>query len=1189
MRKQARWTAGMLLLALWLPVRADVAETPQLRLIGPSDGLPSTDILGLGQDQDGYLWIATMDGLARYDGVEMDVWRHVPEDSGSLPENGLQSLHIDADDRVWVGTMTRGAAALDATRQRFVRYNSERFPVMRSDLVMALASEPGAIWLGTADGLYRIDTDASANEGNIHTFLYDADNSDSLPGSAILGLDFDSRGTLWIASTGGLARIDGDRLQRVPLPGAEPFPFIYSAIAQGEVIWIGSANGVFFGNGDGNWEKPAWSEVFARPNAAVTTVVDPSGGLWIGSQRGAWRVTADGIPTPLPPTVEQINRPVQTLFMQHDGALWVPVFGQGLGYLRADWRRLMQFSSGSATLGGDHYRDMALAADGGVWLLARNGVVEHVSRHGVAGHLPANIAEQIRSARPRAFAVDEDGAFWIGTPDSVLRAGREGGIERWTRDAVQDAALPGLNHIFAVAPGHRVWMGSNPVGLQLRDTRTHRVLRNFLAAEHIDSGFDLGDLEQMEIGPDGVLWIAGADGIAWLDDNNGIDIEPALHGQRVLAFGFDGTNALWLFRNNQLQRFELEEGRWKHAQSVGVAQGLPPLEAGGLRVDSRHRVWLSSRRGLYCWDPASGHMQHVGVQNGLHNQEFVKGVLALDSDGMLFGTTIDGGVIAIDTHRPDLPSRAHALHLKHVAVWRGGQWQARDVSQGLTLAHDEPEFRISLRLVDYTDPSSHRYWSRLDGHDADWVEQHQHGERVFSGVQPGRYRLHMRALDAAGSPAEAPVLHVQIHAPWWNSSSFHILLLAAGLAMVIALAVAYRHHLHRRHVWQLAKAQREMAEHASLAKTRFLATLGHEVRTPMTGVLGMSELLLGTRLNPEQHDYAQSIRSAGQHLLRLVNDALDLARIEADRLELERQPFDLRQMLAEIAALEAPLANARGLDFEHRIAPNVPRWLLGDAGRVRQIVLNLIGNAIKFTEHGRVTLHAEPLAPEGIRLVISDTGPGLNAEQSERLFRRFEQADGVRTAARYGGSGLGLAISQELAAAMAGRIDVESIQGQGTRFIVALPLPETHPPATHVPDPQDNSLPRRGLNLLLVEDNATVAAVIIGLLRTQGYTVTHASHGLVALAEVARHRFDLAFLDLDLPGIDGLRLAGLMREQGFQNPLIALTARSDAEAEPAARQAGFSQFMRKPVTAAMLVQVIEQALSSSHDVLKNQS
>jgi CheY-like chemotaxis protein len=210
-----------------------------------------------------------------------------------------------------------------------------------------------------------------------------------------------------------------------------------------------------------------------------------------------------------------------------------------------------------------------------------------------------------------------------------------------------------------------------------------------------------------------------------------------------------------------------------------------------------------------------------------------------------------------------------------------------------------------------------------------------------------------------------------------------------------------------------------------------------------------------------------------------------------------------------------------------------------------------------------------------VRFEISDTGPGLSLEQQARLFRRFEQADGARTAARYGGSGLGLAICQELTAEMGGCIEVESAPGEGARFIVVLPLP--HAIAPNQNDGAQALLASRGgpLTLLLVEDDPTVAEVICGLLRAQGHRITHVAHALAAMAEAATGAFDAALLDLDLPGMDGLALALQLRLQGFDRPLLAITARADADAEPQAMAAGFQGFLRKPVTGAMLAALLE--------------
>ncbi|HLM52085.1 MAG TPA: ATP-binding protein, partial [Pseudoxanthomonas sp.] len=261
------------------------------------------------------------------------------------------------------------------------------------------------------------------------------------------------------------------------------------------------------------------------------------------------------------------------------------------------------------------------------------------------------------------------------------------------------------------------------------------------------------------------------------------------------------------------------------------------------------------------------------------------------------------------------------------------------------------------------------------------------------------------------------------------------------------------------------------------------------------------------------------------------------------------------------------------------IDASTPPLVRGDPLRVRQILLNLVGNAIKFTERGEVGLDVRPGAGDLVVFAIADSGPGIGREQQARLFQRFEQAEGARTAARYGGSGLGLAICQELAGAMGGDIRVESAPGAGARFIVSLPLPSAEHSLSESPaaaGAEPSAVP--SLHILLVEDDATVAEVIAGLLRARAHRVRHAVHGLAALTAIAEHRFDMALLDLDLPGLDGLALARQMRQLGLSAPLVAVTARSDPEAETEALHAGFTGFLRKPVTGQLLADAVANAL-----------
>jgi signal transduction histidine kinase/ActR/RegA family two-component response regulator len=409
-------------------------------------------------------------------------------------------------------------------------------------------------------------------------------------------------------------------------------------------------------------------------------------------------------------------------------------------------------------------------------------------------------------------------------------------------------------------------------------------------------------------------------------------------------------------------------------------------------------------------------------------------------------------------------------------------------------------------------------------------------------------------------------LKIEVQAPpwarWWAWLGYVLLLLAAvwlGLG-------SWRRRLARRHHMEMVEQQRQMAEAASAAKTQFLATLSHEIRTPMTGVMGMAELLLSTPLSPLQHDYTQAMQRSGDMLLKLLNDALDLARIEAGKLELEPALFDPRQLLDDVTQLEQGLAHTKGIRFVLDVADDLPEQLLGDALRIKQVLLNLANNALKFTEHGHVTLRAQRTA-EGLLFSVSDTGPGIPEASQARLFQRFEQADGPQ---RRAGSGLGLAICRELVDMMGGSIELESRLAHGSTFRVRLPLAE--PTATPFSPSRDAATDRR-YRLLLVEDDTIVAAVIRGLLEREGHSVVHVTNGLAALAELAQVGFEAVLLDLDLPGVDGFQIARLIRQRepaGTHLPIIAVTARSGSEDETRARAAGMDDFLRKPLSGEQL-------------------
>ncbi len=1170
---------GVTVLLLWLLCAlalAGVPQRPRFRIVGPPQGLPSTDIKALAHDRDGYLWIGTADGLARYDGVGMRVWRNDPERPDGLPGNNVQALLVDDSDRVWVAVEGAGVSVLSADRRHFTSYRMASTPNLASDDVWAMARQGDVVWLGTfGGGITRV-----ASDGRTRT--YSKANA-GLPSDTVLSLVADGQGTLWAGTTAGLARLDKDRFVSVPLPSEDGTQLVYSLTVQRDGLWVGGAQGVWLRR-EGRWMQPSWSPMFERPNAMLSIATAGSGDHWIGSQRGLWHQQNGQAPIPVALGGPDIPHMIGALLRERGDALWAPVFGRGLGYLRSDWRQLAELNGSTDGLQGAIYRALGKAAGGGIWMGALDGRVEHMDADGQVAPLEEAALERLRSVKPVAIAEDRAQRLWLAHRNGLLRIGRDGAIDEWTSDAVLDPVPAGQIDWLLHGPDGTQWLAAPGGGVQQRDPASGHVLLDLPAGN--DSGLGDADIEAMVLAPTGEPWVVGATGVLRFDATIKRFVPvPEMGDARAFALVFDGADTLWLQRLSGLEEYRNEAGAWKPVARVGVHDGMPAVAAAALLVDGDHRVWLTTSRGLFCWDPARRTLRHPGAQDESSSEEYLERAAVLRDDGVLVAATADGGLRLIDTRMPEASPLRPILRFDSVAVRRNGGWLDLAMHDGLRLDPGDRELRIRARLLAYDNPAANRYWSNLEGFDHGWVALGNSGDRVFTTLAPGDYTLRVRAVDAAGNAAAEQSLQFVVPPPWWRSAWAYALYAMLGASLLALLAWGYRQRLKRLHAWQLAEHKRELAEQASEAKTRFLATLGHEVRTPMTGVLGMAELLRGTRLDVRQRGHVDAIRRAGEHLLRLVNDALDLARIEAGKLQLVEADFALCTLLDDIAGLMAPAAERKGLAYVEQIEPDAPPALRGDRTRVQQILLNLIGNAVKFTETGHVAVETFALQPRGVRFVVSDTGPGLNAEQKARLFRRFEQADGARTAARYGGSGLGLAISQELAAAMDGRIRVESEIGKGTRFIVELPLAQgvALPGAAEASAASIQGQTGVRLSLLLVEDDPVVAETMVGLLRAQGHAVTHAPHGLGALTEMAVGRFDAALLDLDLPGMDGLALARTLRTQGFSAPLLAVTARSDAEAERQAREAGFHTFLRKPVSGAQLAEALAETVISSSE------
>lgn len=1188
-----------------LAVAADVqaaglAATPVFRTYGIDQGLPNATVTDLAVDHTGHIWIATEDGLARFDGDGFRVWRYDPTDPASIRGNVVQTLLVDREDRLWVGVEDGGLSVMGPERAGFAHIGSadEEAATLRTPHVFALAEAPdGSIWAGNYDGgLHRIDPEHLAVSR-----WPPPGRPDPLPDPTVTALRFDAAGWLWVGTRRGLvvlppASLAGDRTVRGLRFLSGIVIVALSADEAGGVI-VGAHGGLHRGTAAEAGRPPSLEPV-ALPAGLLPegptnfrAAIFDRDTLWVATTRGLLRRDGDGRWS------RHVARPglafappgnwLWSMARDREGGIWIGHRGVGLSYLGPLWRNfaLLRSTRPADDGQGDFAPLHAACADGTSWLVRPGGAL---ARFDPGSAEPIDLVDPrgpaAASNRIRAAACDAHGRLLIGYRGGlsvIARDGRATVHYDATHPATPDALRQGAVHRLAVSPSGEVWIALLGSGVARFDPSTGALV----AFPREVNGPRSLDVEQIGFDHEGRAWVAGEAGLDRLDParNAFVAIDGTPDG-RVEAFAFGPAGEVYVHRIGELLHARVAGRTLDPIRVWRPSDGLPVATMTGLVPDAGGGLWLVGPRGLWRLEPEGRGFRALGPADGLPVRSFGLSPPERRADGAIFVSS-DHGVVAFDPGTLDEAAVPPRLVLERVRFSRGERvvdWEPGDGP--LVLRHDDREFAVVVRALAFADPAANRYRFRVDGLDADWVETGARGERVFPTLPPGRYALLAQGANPQGLWSEplGPLEFTVADPPWRTWPAY----LGYAALAALALAAAFRLHrlrLQRRHELALAEERRLEAERQSRAKSDFLADVGHEIRTPMAGLLGMAELLLRDGLTGMQRERALAIQRSGSDLLRLINDLLDLSKIEAGRFELVAEPVDLAALVEEVAALERPVAEAKGLMLSLRIEPELDAVVVGDRLRLKQILLNLVHNAIKFTDSGRVAIDLARGPTGGQRITVRDTGRGISATEQANLFRRYEQAG----ADRRSGSGLGLSIVRGLVERMGGHIGLRSEPGRGSEFSIALDLPAAGTPIACRPDSAPTSVAvgagvLGGARVLVVEDDPVIREVLLATLAEADVDARGAANGLEALVLLGDGAMDAAILDLDLPGLDGFGILSWIRgrERAVAAlPVLALTANSDPAVESRCREAGFDAFLRKPVAARELLATLAALLA----------
>jgi signal transduction histidine kinase/ligand-binding sensor domain-containing protein/DNA-binding response OmpR family regulator len=1204
---------------------AQQASHLKFKRLTQKQGLSHNLVSCILQDKEGYMWFGTMEGLNRYDAYNFKTYTNDRSNPTSLSNSKIQSLFEDSSRVLWVGT-GGGLNKYERVWDRFVHFQKTNDPksLSSNDVKVIYEDKSGVLWIGTGGGgLNRFDRQT----GQFIHFNHRPGDSTSISNNKITVISEDISGELWIGTEDGLNRFNRQQEQFFRYYHAPDDPFSLSdnditAICEDSKgkLWIGTSRGL----NRFDRENKRFIRYSSNPNDPkslssdfiISLYKDQSGILWVGTVKGLNRLDREKETftvyrhNPTVPDTLSCDT-VRGIYQDRQGILWFGTWGGGVNFVDKAQKKFNYYWANpnpSNSLSDNQifsiYEDQSGILWVGTWGGGLNKIDRGKNRFFHYKILPEN-PNSISSNHVMVIRKSREGILWLGTYKRGLNK-FEPSKETFThyKHNPDDPSSLSSNIVYSILVDYSdvLWVGT-AIALDRFDpateTFTHYLINPDKSNNLNHKGISV-IYEDHSHFP--FLWIGTMNGGLYRFDPKTVTSTHYIHdpnNPNSLSNNFinsiykDQGGVLWIGTNKGLNKYETGLQRWTR---FSIENGLPHEVVYGIMEDNHSNLWLSTKKGLSRFDPGKGTFKNYDRRDGLQGDEFHRFAYYKNP---VSGEMFFGGANGLNSFFPDrIEDNRYVPPVVITAFKTFNQpmkfEKAINEVKEIIISQKDSFFSIEFAALNYRNPEKNQYAYMLEGFNTDWVYCGSQRTASYTNLSGDSYEFRVKGSNNDGIWNEKYTsIRIVILPHFWMTYWFRVMIIA-----FILVSIYFIHRLRIRSIEtrkimleKLVKErtkelewQRGAAEEANRFKSDFLARVSHEIRTPLNAIIGFNDMLLHTDLNNEQQDYIQTVKRSGEALLTLINDILDFSKVESGQLTLESIDFDPEVMAFDVCELMRPRIEGKPIEIFCRIDERVPSNVKGDPGRYRQVLVNLMENAVKFTNRGEIHLAIDVEDEDQISITlhatVKDTGIGIPIEKQENIFETFQQADGSTTR-EYGGTGLGLCICKEISKLMGGDVWVESEPGKGSKFhFLAVQEKSEKKPGIRVPP---ESLV--GKKVLLVDDNQHNLEILSPILCSAGMEVVTLNNGADVLPTLlAAHKnqepFDLCILDIRLPDINGDEVARQIRNSDSFNsnlPLVAFTYSYSKQAKTFL-DSGFDGFLSKPVQRTKLIEMLEQLL-----------